>query len=1235
MRNLAEANLSALIESTEDLIWSVDLEYRLIEFNSALRQSMEATFGVQLVVGMPLESSLPPERAALWPPLYERVRTEGPFRVEYSLVNGCILDLSFNPIVVDGETTGVSVFGKDITERKRTEEALRESLDSLSESQRGGGLGSYILDFRTEVWGSSDVMDEIFGIDKDYERTLEGWIALIHPDDRAKMTAYFADEVVGERKAFDKEYRILRQTDAAERWVHGMGRLEFDAQGKPLKMRGVIKDITDSKRSEILLRDSEERYRETFEQAAVGIVHTSFDGSFLRWNARFAEIIGYPHEEISGLTFQRITVPEDLAESIGLLEQIPSVPTGDVIWEKRYIRKDGSLTWVKITVSTQRDAEGQRLHYIAVVEDISARKIAEESLAAAQEALRASEERYRTAFQTSLDGICISHLDDGRYIDANKAFFDLMGFEREEVIGRTSLELNLWADSGDRQAITEELRRNSRLRDTKTRFRRKSGELFWVLISVSVIEIEGVSCILSVVKDISEAAAAEERLAAAQEAQRGSEARYRTAFHTNPNAVSLSRLDDGAYSDVNETFLDLMEFDRDEVIGRTSQELNIWADPCDRENIIEALRQSSVFRGEVQFRTKSGRILWGRMSASLFEHEGIACVLSVTQDITETKAASEHLAEAQAALLKSEERYRAAFQTSLDSVNINRLNDGMFVECNKAFLDVTGYKRDEVLGRTSLELSIWADPRDRKNLTEILRQHSACRDVEARFRKKSGELFWGLISASLVELDGVQCVLSVTRDISDAKAAENEIRNLAFYDPLTSLPNRRLLMDRLRQVLAASAHDHHMHALLFIDLDHFKTLNDTLGHQTGDLQLQEVARRLAACVREADTVSRLGGDEFVVMLEDLAETAEDAAEAAKTGAEKILAAVAQPYLIGGRECRTTASIGITVFGDRKEEADEVLQQADIAMDQAKAAGCNTVRFFSPALQTAVNARAALEDDLRQAIKTNQFALYYQPQVESTHLIGAEALIRWNHPVRGLLPPGDFIPLAEETGLILPLGDLVLETACNQIAAWAHQEAPAYISVSVNISALQFRQPDFVQKVLAALDRSGADPQNLELELTESMLADNIEEVIAKMTELKSHGLRFSLDDFGTGYSSLTYLKRLPLDQLKIDRSFVRDILVDATSGAIAQTIVSLSRAMGLPVIAEGVETEEQRDFLTRLGCHAFQGYLFSRPLALEEFERLWVGPSEYTAPVPTNNGNPFSGLNVRRDPSLA
>jgi len=345
----------------------------------------------------------------------------------------------------------------------------------------------------------------------------------------------------------------------------------------------------------------------------------------------------------------------------------------------------------------------------------------------------------------------------------------------------------------------------------------------------------------------------------------------------------------------------------------------------------------------------------------------------------------------------------------------------------------------------------------------------------------------------------------------------------------------------------------------------------------------------------------------VVVLEQLSNIAEEAAAQVQAMGEKIMAAIEQPCLLDQHECHSTASIGIAVFGDRKDSTDEILQKAEIALYQAKAAGRNTMRIFSPALQATVNARAALEDDLRHAIKTKQFLLYYQPQVERGQVTGVEALVRWKHPRRGIVFPSEFIPLAEESRLILPLGDWVLEAACAQIALWAGRKETAHLSVAVNISALQFRQPTFVEHVLATLSRTGATPDKLRLELTESMLVDNLGDIIAKMTELRSHGLRFSLDDFGTGYSSLSYLKRLPLDRLKIDRSFVRDMLVDVTSGAIAQTILSLGRALGIAVIAEGVETEEQRGYLVGLGCHSFQGFLFTRPLPLEKFEAFLRG----------------------------
>ncbi len=443
----------------------------------------------------------------------------------------------------------------------------------------------------------------------------------------------------------------------------------------------------------------------------------------------------------------------------------------------------------------------------------------------------------------------------------------------------------------------------------------------------------------------------------------------------------------------------------------------------------------------------------------------------------------------------------------------------------------------------------------------------------------------------------------MSRDITERKRAEQEVRRLAFYDPLTELPNRRLLQDRLEHALSAAARSHHQGALLLIDLDNFKALNDTVGHDKGDLLLQQVAKRLSSCVRECDTVARLGGDEFVVMIDDLGPSRAEAITNAKTVAEKIVSVLSQPYDIAGHEHRSSSSIGVSLFGVHTGTAEETLKRSDVAMYQAKAAGRNTLRFFDPEMQVAVDARALLETDMRQGLLNNEFHLHYQPQVgPGGRVVGAEALLRWQHPRQGPVSPGEFIPVAEQSGLIVELGRRVLASACAQLALWATQPLAARLTLAVNVSVHQFRQPDFVDQVVSELQGSGANARRLKLEITESMFANDLEDIIAKMALLKEHGVGFSLDDFGTGYSSLSYLKRLPLDQLKIDQSFVRDVLTDPNDAVIARTIVALGQSLGLDVIAEGVETEGQREFLAANGCNYCQGYLFSRPLPPAEFE---------------------------------
>ncbi|MES2186438.1 MAG: EAL domain-containing protein [Pseudomonadota bacterium] len=578
--------------------------------------------------------------------------------------------------------------------------------------------------------------------------------------------------------------------------------------------------------------------------------------------------------------------------------------------------------------------------------------------------------------------------------------------------------------------------------------------------------------------------------------------------------------------------------------------------------------------------------------------DGSVCgLISFVIDVTEHKQTELALAEKQAEL-------RGVFEAIPDMV-FSRDGDGVYRSCNRAFAVFYGRPEHEILGKTDLELvgAERAAAYRQEDLT-ALRTGQAYR-AEETLRGAVGAGVYDVIKTPVRGASGRMAgIVGVARDVTERKRAEREIERLAFYDTLTLLPNRRLLVSRLQGALEAAEAAHSHGALLFIDLDNFKNLNDTLGHDMGDRLLQLVAERLQEDSAPGRTVARFGGDEFVVVCEHLGTDDSQAAAAAARAGSTLLAALHRPFSIGGRQHHASCSIGIALFGAQPMPADEVLKRADLAVHQAKAAGRNTQRFFDPAMQAALKERSLLEADLRAGLPRDELRLFYQPVVDAAGgILGAEALVRWQHPRRGLVPPLQFIPLAEETGLILPLGEWVLRTACEQLAAWALRPATAALTIAVNVSARQFRHPDFVAQVEAVLQASGAEPQRLKLELTETLLFHDVEDIIGKMARLRDRGVGFSLDDFGTGYSSLGYLKRLPINQLKIDQSFVREVLTDPNDAAIVRTTLTLALNLGLDVIAEGVETAGQLDFLRRHGCRSFQGYLFGRPQPIAEMER--------------------------------
>jgi diguanylate cyclase (GGDEF)-like protein/PAS domain S-box-containing protein len=654
----------------------------------------------------------------------------------------------------------------------------------------------------------------------------------------------------------------------------------------------------------------------------------------------------------------------------------------------------------------------------------------------------------------------------------------------------------------------------------------------------------------------------------------------------------------GHYLGCNSAFAALIGLPPDELIGKTAVDISppeLAEQYLAADAALLAHPGGQIYEGQV--RDAGGALREVMFHKATFTERGgkVGGVVGLMLDISERKRMEGKLRQA-----------ATVFDSCAEGVLMTN-PDGAIIAVNRAFTDITGYGEDEVIGcNPSLLRSGRHQPGFYKAMWHCLEREGRWQG-ELWNRRKSGEAHpvWISITAVHDQQNQLSNYVATFTDITERKQHEEKIELLAFSDPLTNLPNRRLLLDRLQQALAGSARGQSHGALFFIDLDDFKDVNDTLGHDKGDLLLQQVALRLADCVRQGDTVARPGGDEFVVMLKGLSGQDAAAVRQAEQAGAHLLSTLNQPYVLDGNLLRSTASIGVTLFNGEHDCVEDLLKQADLAMYQAKGAGRNTLRFFDPAMQTAVAARVALETSLREGLAQDQFELHYQPQVDQVgRIIGAEALVRWRHPLRGLVSPNEFIPLAEETGLILPLGLWVLETACTQLSAWGRHVDTSHLSLAVNISVRQFRQPDFVALVHAALARSGADPRRLKLELTESLLVNDVEDIIAKMLQLKACGLGFSLDDFGTGYSSLSYLKRLPLDQLKIDQCFIRGILSDPNDDAIARMIIVLADSLGLAVIAEGVELEAQRDLLANRGCHAYQGYLFSRPLPLEQFELL-------------------------------
>jgi diguanylate cyclase (GGDEF)-like protein/PAS domain S-box-containing protein len=811
-----------------------------------------------------------------------------------------------------------------------------------------------------------------------------------------------------------------------------------------------------------------------------------------------------------------------------------------------------------------------------------------EALAGTQEQLlRTSEAKLHSFFDATPDALLISDAQGTITINNHQAE-QLLGYAVHELVGMSIDDLVprhvRQKHPALRQAFaaTPDARRMGY--GMAVQARRKNGTEFDVEVSLNRIVTEEGQFFACALRDITERNQAQEQLRIAA-----------VAFESHQGVVVSDA--NNFVLRVNQAFTKITGYTAQESVGRhmdflksDRHDASFW------KEIWHTILRDGAWEGEIWNRKKNGEIHphWLTIATVKDSKDVITHFIGTYTDITEIKMAEADLRVA-----------AVAFESNQAMIITDSNND--ILRINRTFTEITGYTTQEVIGK---------NPRIFKSGTHDAEFYCAMwRSIESTGawngeiwdKRKNGELYpkWMTISAVKDDSGKVTHYVGSHFDISERKKSEELINSLAFFDQLTGLPNRTLLIDRLKQTMTASGRSGHHCALLFIDLDHFKSLNDTLGHDMGDLLLQQVAQRLTQQSREGDTVSRLGGDEFVVVLASLGESQTDAAVATETVAQKFLDALNQSYTLRDVSHRSTASIGATVFLGQKISIDELMKQADLALYRSKDSGRNALHFFDPSMELAVKKRVDMEADLRQALLSGQFLLHYQAQITNDDRVtGAEVLLRWQHPVQGMVSPAEFIALAEETGLILPLGLWVLKTACDQLTQWALVPELAHLTIAVNVSVHQFNDKQFVPDVLALLNASKVKPEQLKLELTESLMAGKMEVIIEKMNLLKARGLKFSLDDFGTGYSSLSYLNRLPLDQLKIDQSFVRDVLTDHNDAVIAKSIVALGQSLGLNVIAEGVETHEQRRFLADSGCLVYQGYLFSRPVPVDDFVRL-------------------------------
>ncbi len=977
----------------------------------------------------------------------------------------------------------------------------------------------------------------------------------------AEVATAIREVLAGQRSSFEREDPCHSPT--SRRWF-AIRVTRFAGDG-PARAVVAHEDIT-------ARRLAEERMRfqaHVLDQVPAAVITTDAAGVVTNWNAHATTLYGWAPEEALGRSVTALTVgPTEIATSQAIMGHIA---TGE-IWTGEFPvrRKDGTSFPAYVTDATIRDEHGRPVGLIGVSVDISARKQAEE-------ALQASEQDYRELLEQAADAILIFD-PDGRFLKVNAQACKLTGYAREELMRRRIADI-MPLDEQDTIA-TRLAQLQGGPRTSERLVRRQNGTIVPTEVSAARLDDGRVQVII---RDNSERKAAETALRASEarlaEAQRiahlGS---WEYDFSTEQHAWSDECFRIGGFAP--------------QAFTPTFERLMAVVHPDDRERVLQAqsvsLEPGGIYAVEHRIVRPDGEVRVVHQQAETVRDAAGRAVrrVGIVRDITDRKVA-------ETALRESAESFESLLHGTTEGIVITQ--EGLIVAINRAYTDLLGYESQDVVGRVALDFVVTDD---RATSAVRISAHYS-QPYEVRQRRKDGSLIATEVVGRPIRFHGRPARLTTVRDITERKALEAQLAHQAFHDSLTGLPNRALFFDRLGQTLFRTQRDGSSCAVIFLDLDRFKDVNDTLGHDMGDQLLIAVATRLRDCLREGDTLARLGGDEFVVLLEGT----EEAGEAARV-ATRIIDVLTLPIALGGREYRSNASLGIALGRDDHARPEEMLRDADIAMYRVKAKGGGGYAIFDPAMQVALVARLDLERDLQLALERNELTLHYQPIVDlqTGRIDKVEALVRWQHPTRGLVPPSEFIPLAEETGQIVPLGRWVLAEACHQ--AWAWRWAGTPVAVAVNLTAREFQRPTLADEIAAALAEAQLAPAWLRLEITESLAMHDATATVASLAALRALGVQVAIDDFGTGYSSLAYLKRLPVDALKIDKAFVDGLDQDASDTAIVMAIIAVAHTLGLIVVAEGVETAAQAAQLRALGCDLAQGYHFARPLPANELMAL-------------------------------